>query len=241
MEICDRILCTACGVCVNICTKNAITMKEDSEGFLYPAIDESICVNCGLCRKVCIINKEIPTSASSFYMAWHRNDEVLKRSSSGGVFTALAEYVLSRNGVVFGAAKDPETQEVCHIMIDNEKDLDLLRLSKYYQSNTKMVYQHVKEMLMHNRYVLFSGTACQVAGLYSALDRWHIGPEIIRGGGTARRLITADVLCHGCTSRKAVACYIKAKEKQYKKKILDYHFRVKTKDVGWQSGGGAHE
>lgn len=90
---------------------------------------------------------------------------------------------------------------------------------------------------MQDRYILFSGTACQVAGLYSALDRWYINPEIIRGS-TARRLITVDVLCHGCTSRKAVACYIKAKEKQYKKKILDYHFRVKTKDVGWQSGGG---
>ena len=237
MEICNRQSCTGCGACVNICGKSAITMQKDYEGFLYPYIDESSCVNCGLCQKVCPANKDMPVSAATFYMAWHKNDEVLEKSSSGGVFTALADYVLTRNGVVFGAVKNPDTQEVCHIMINDAKDLDKLRLSKYYQSDTKKVYQQVKEILLQNRFVLFSGTACQVAGLYSALDQWKINPEIIKGEAS-RRLITADVLCHGCTSKKVVSCYIKAKEKQYKKKIIDYHFRVKTKDVGWQSGGG---
>ena len=240
MEICNRQSCTGCGACVNICGKSAITMQKDYEGFLYPYIDESSCVNCGLCQKVCPANKDMPVSAATFYMAWHKNDEVLEKSSSGGVFTALADYVLTRNGVVFGAVKNPDTQEVCHIMINDAKDLDKLRLSKYYQSDTKKVYQQVKEILLQNRFVLFSGTACQVAGLYSALDQWKINPEIIKGEAS-RRLITADVLCHGCTSKKVVSCYIKAKEKQYKKKIIDYHFRVKTKDVGWQSGGGVQE
>lgn len=237
MEICNRQSCTGCGTCVNICGKSAITMQKDSEGFLYPYIDEASCVNCRLCQKVCPANKDTPVSAATFYMAWHKNDEVLEKSSSGGVFTALADYVLARNGVVFGAVKNPDTQEVCHIMIDDGQDLDKLRLSKYYQSDTKKVYQQVKEILLQNRFVLFSGTACQVAGLYSALDQWKISAEI-KQRGTSRRLITVDVLCHGCTSKKAVSCYIKAKEKQYKKTIRNYQFRVKTKSVGWQSGGG---
>ncbi len=237
MEICNHLSCTACGACKNVCSKSAISMREDSEGFLYPYIDESSCVNCGLCQKVCPANKDTPVSAATFYMAWHKNDEVLQKSSSGGVFTALADYVLVRNGVVFGAVKNPDTQEVCHIMINNVQDLDKLRLSKYYQSDTKNVYQQIRGLLMQDRFVLFSGTACQVAGLYSALDKWKVNREII-WGGASRRLITADVLCHGCTSRKAVSCYIKTKEKQYKKTIKDYYFRVKTKNVGWQSGGG---
>lgn len=238
MDICNRMSCTSCGACLNVCRKGAITMQEDEEGFLYPTIDESICVNCNLCRKVCPVNKVMPTSEASFYMAWHLDKEVIKKSSSGGVFTALADYVLRRGGVVFGAAKNPNTREVYHIAIDNEQELDKLRLSKYYQSNIGKVYWQVKEMLIQDRFVLFSGTACQVAGLYSALDQWHVNPEIIRGENRTRRLITADVLCHGCTSKKIIDCYIKAKERKLKKKIKDYHFRVKTKDVGWHSGGG---
>ena len=193
MEICNHLSCTACGACKNVCSKSAISMREDSEGFLYPYIDESSCVNCGLCQKVCPANKDTPVSAATFYMAWHKNDEVLQKSSSGGVFTALADYVLARNGVVFGAVKNPDTQEVCHIMINNVQDLDKLRLSKYYQSDTKNVYQQIRGLLMQDRFVLFSGTACQVAGLYSALDKWKVNREIIRGGAS-RRLITADVL-----------------------------------------------
>lgn len=185
MEICNHLSCTACGACKNVCSKSAISMREDSEGFLYPYIDESSCVNCGLCQKVCPANKDTPVSAATFYMAWHKNDEVLQKSSSGGVFTALADYVLARNGVVFGAVKNPDTQEVCHIMINNVQDLDKLRLSKYYQSDTKNVYQQIRGLLMQDRFVLFSGTACQVAGLYSALDKWRLTVKLYGEGHLA--------------------------------------------------------
>lgn len=79
MEICNHLSCTACGACKNVCSKSAISMQEDSEGFLYPYIDESSCVNCGLCQKVCPANKDTPVSAATFYMAWHKNDEVLQK------------------------------------------------------------------------------------------------------------------------------------------------------------------
>jgi len=236
-EICEHISCTACGACVNVCAKGAIVLVEDSEGFLYPQIDESSCVDCSACVKACPAIKEIPSFSAQFHMAWHKDDDVLKKSSSGGAFTALAEYVLKRGGVVYGAAKDSETWEVCHVMADNAESLDRLRLSKYYQSNTKRVYQEIRAFLEEGRFVLFSGTACQVAGLCSALEHWHVDSDVMRGCGPKRRLITVDVLCHGVTSKKAVMSYIRAKEKRCKKKISDFQFRVKTKDVGWIQGG----
>jgi len=223
---------------VNVCAKGAIVLVEDSEGFLYPQIDESSCVDCSACVKACPAIKEIPSFSAQFHMAWHKDDDVLKKSSSGGAFTALAEYVLKRGGVVYGAAKDSETWEVCHVMADNAESLDKLRLSKYYQSNTKRVYQEIRAFLEEGRFVLFSGTACQVAGLCSALEHWHVDSDVMRGSGPKRRLITVDVLCHGVTSKKVVMSYIRAKEKRYKKKISDFQFRVKTKDVGWIQGGG---
>lgn len=237
MKICEYSSCTACGACVNVCGKKAISLIEDSEGFLYPSINESSCVNCGVCKKVCPINNHLSRSAAEFYMAWNKDDDILQRSSSGGVFSALAAYVLTRKGVVFGAIKNPDTQEVYHTMVDNIQGIDPLRLSKYYQSDTRKTYQQVRELLIQNKFVLFTGTACQIAGLYSALNHWKIDSELILGT-TKRRLITMDVLCHGCTSKKLVDNYIKTKEKKYNKKIENYHFRVKTRDTGWHSGGG---
>ena len=105
MKICEYSSCTACGACVNVCGKRAISLIEDSEGFLYPSINESSCINCGVCKKICPVNNQLSKSAAEFYMAWNKDDDILQRSSSGGVFSALAAYVLTRKGVVFGAIK----------------------------------------------------------------------------------------------------------------------------------------
>ncbi len=228
-EICSFDTCTACGACLQICPTKCIVMKENDEGFMYPYIDKDRCVDCKKCIRTCpVINENAGFKKAQFYMAWHKDRNVLKHSSSGGVFTALAEYVLSRGGVVIGAELDKTSRRVNHISIENIAGLDRLRFSKYYQSDTGDVYNETANYLRNGRYVLFSGTSCQIAGLYTVLGD-------MKDNG---RLITVDVLCHGVASKKVIDAYIKSKEKRYKKKIKNYFFRTKCEDARWKSGGG---
>lgn len=224
-DITERMNCTGCAACANVCGKAAISMKEDVEGFYYPQIDAEKCVSCGLCVKICPSNHDIESYSAHFHMGWHRDGDVVKNSSSGGAFTALCEYTFEKHGVVFGVTKDPETWEVKHKMAYDLDGIREMRGSKYYQSNPGTVYRQVKALLKNKVFVLFTGTACQIAALYSV-----IGEENLEF------LLTVDVLCHGCTSGKVVKCYIEDQERKYRKKVRDFKFR--TKDVPWQAGGG---
>lgn len=224
VKICDYKKCTGCEACVQCCPNKCINMIEDKDGFLYPYINNDKCLKCLRCVKVCHNNKNLKTYKSIFYMGWHKNIEVLKRSSSGGAFTAIADLILERGGVVFGAEFDKNTRRVKHIAIENKKDMDKIRLSKYYQGTIDDSYVMIKELLK-NRWVLFSGTACQIAGLYSFL------------GENYDNLITVDVLCHGVASYKVVNEYILDKERKYKKRIVDFKFRLKPNDADWLNGG----
>lgn len=226
-KICDRNQCTGCSACMQICSKSAITMKTDDEGFIYPVISADRCIGCKKCIRICPANNEHHGNVGKFYMGRHKDKSVLNNSSSGGMFTALADYVLKKNGVVFGAVRNNDSGEVYHIYIQHESEIAPLRLSKYYQSNIGDSYLTAKQFLQEGRFVLFSGTACQIAGLYAVI-----------GENLREKLITVDVLCHGVASKIVVDEYIKSKEKKFKKKILSVDFRVKTEDVGWASGGG---
>lgn len=226
IEICNEKECTGCAACANVCPKNCILMVEDKDGFYYPVIDEEKCILCGACSKVCPNNKTFPKNEASFFMAIHKDKDVLRRSSSGGAFTALANLILQRNGVVIGAFMDKKDNTVKHTAIDSIDELDVLRRSKYYQSVPGNIYKKAIEELKCGRYVLFSGTACQIAALYSMVPPQYLD-----------KLITVDVLCHGVTSKKVVDAYIKSEEKRFGKRITDYQFRVKE-SWGWHSGGG---
>ena len=225
MEICKNSSCTGCEACVQRCPVNCITMQESKDGFYYPKINDKICISCKLCIKTCPNNREFKTNKSKFYMGWHTNLEVLKDRSSGGAFTALSDIVFSQNGVVYGAYFDDKTKEVYHIPVTKKEDLHKIRKSKYYQGHINNIYKQVEEDLK-NKLVLFSGTSCQIAGLYSYL------------GKNYENLITVDILCHGIASKKVVDYYIKNKEKQYKKEIKSFQFRVKPNDSDWMNGGG---
>lgn len=225
MKICNIEECTACEACVQSCPHRCITMKENKDGFSYPYIDEEKCLHCLKCVSVCHNNREFSKHKSTFYMGWHKDIEVLKKSSSGGAFTVIADIVLGLNGVVFGASIDKSSREVKHIAIENRTELDKVRLSKYYQGSMNQCYIKAKELLK-TRWVLFSGTACQIAGLYAFLEKDY------------DNLITVDVLCHGVASHKVLDEYIASKEKKYKKKIIDFKFRLKPNDSDWINGGG---
>lgn len=219
-EIIEKAHCTGCAACANICPHGAIDIKQDTRGFHRPVINQEKCVNCGLCKKVCpILNyKETNKKNPNVYAIW-ANDDIREASSSGGLFTLLAQYVLDNNGVVVGAAFN-DYWEVEHIIIDNEKDLNKLRGSKYVQSRiSENLYKDIKTILNNDRYVLFSGCPCQVAGL-----RYYLQKDY-------EKLILVDMLCSCTPSPNALKKYLKYINPE-NDQIIQINFRDKSKN-GW--------
>ena len=210
--------CCGCTACKNICPTKCIEMIRDDEGFYYPHIDSTRCINCSLCEKVCpIINSSKKgDNILKSYAGYITNEEIRLKSSSGGIFSSLAEYVLSNYGVVYGAAFNKDFL-VEHIRIDNIADLDKLRGSKYVQSQKKDIFIKVRDDLKNNVLVLFSGTACEISGLKAFLQKDYIN------------LITVDVLCHGVPSEKVWELYLN----EYTDEIKYINFRDKTD--GWKA------
>ena len=226
-KLCPQEVCTGCFACKQVCAKGAIR-KIEIKGFLYPDIDASLCVDCGLCTKVCPVLNTCTDSEtksqheSCSYAIWNKNVEDRLNSSSGGVFSALAEKTILDGGVVYGAAWD-ENMQLMHIAIEEVGKLDALRRSKYVQSNTDGVYKDVRSQLKTGRKVLFCGTPCQVAGLLSFL-----------GNKEYSNLITVGVVCHGVPSQKLFNHYLHGIEEKKKIKIYDCNFR--SKEYGWRTG-----
>ncbi|MBR5318648.1 MAG: polysaccharide pyruvyl transferase family protein [Peptococcaceae bacterium] len=192
--------CTGCGACYNKCPHNAIRMEYDSEGFLFPVIDDTLCVDCGLCLQSCAVkNPQYNNNSNPECYAMWADDEIRMVSSSGGMFTVLANYVLEKDGYVCGAAYTDDYTAVEHIVISDKNDLPRLRGSKYVQSNTKRVYSEIKTLLDENKLVLFSGCPCQVAGIYAYLGKDY------------DNLYTADLVCHGVPSQKAFKKFVQEK------------------------------
>ena len=164
--------CYGCSACMNICPKKAISMKQDEKGFYYPHIDQNLCIHCGLCTKACPsiqrANKNEKLIRS--YACKNKNDHIRMKSSSGGIFTLLAQYVLKQKGIVFGARWNKNFM-VEHSFIEKEEDITLFRGSKYLQSNIKESYKQVKIFLEKGKIVLFTGTPCQIAGLKTFLGK----------------------------------------------------------------------
>lgn len=190
IEIKDKKDCCGCHACVTVCAKHCITMQSDEEGFLYPVVDKNACTDCGLCEKVCpVINQSEPRKPLKVYAAKNKNEEIRRQSSSGGIFTLLAEKVIAEGGVVFGARFD-ENWDVIHSWADTIEGIAAFRGSKYVQSTIGDSYRQAKDFLKQGRKVLFSGTSCQIAGFKKYLRKeWD-------------NLLTIDVVCHGVPSPK---------------------------------------
>lgn len=172
-------------------------MHEDEEGFLYPQVDKAICIECGLCEKVCpVINQDEPQKPLKVYAAYHKDEKIRRESSSGGVFTAIAEQVIGEGGVVFGARFD-ENWEVKHDYTETIEGLAAFRGSKYVQSRIEDNFQKAEVFLKAGRKVLFSGTPCQIAGLKRFLNKEY------------DNLLAVDFICHGVPSPKVWRMYLK--------------------------------
>lgn len=249
--LCAESACTGCAACAAICSQNSITMRPDYEGFLRPVINLSLCTACNRCSHVCPILDSIPLDAECYsdtqpypnkivvgsddsdtitypliYAAWHLDDDVRNKSSSGGVFTALANNILEQGGVVAGAAFDKEFV-VHHILIDNVSELYRLRGSKYVQSEiTKELLRQIRILLNQGRQVLFSGTPCEVAGLKSFLNQNY------------SNLFSCDLICHGVPSPLLFERYVKRSSRKGNE-LLSITFRDKTK--GWKKYMGSKQ
>lgn len=219
IKIEDKAMCCGCTACKSICPTKAIEMVEDEEGFLYPKIDERKCINCGLCDKTCpVLNAKKKKKEQEGYVLNHKQDSIRKDSTSGGAFSPVAEYVLQKNGVVYGAMFD-ENFNVMHGYIENKEDLTKLRGSKYVQSFLGNSYKEIKQFLEIGRYVCFSGTPCQVEGLKKFLNKEY------------ENLVTVDVMCHAVPSPlvwKKYFEYIK-KNKLDCEEVEKVSFRDKSK------------
>lgn len=216
VEIKDKVNCCGCHACFNICPKNAITMQEDEYGFKYPVVDKEKCINCELCKKACPIlnNKKIDNTPKA-YACINKENNIRKQSSSGGVFTLIAEKIIDMGGIVFGASFD-ENFNVVHTYVDNKQDLQKFRGSKYVQSTINEIYKKAKKFLTEGRYVLFTGTPCQIEGLKSFLQKDY------------DKLYTQDIICHGVPSPRVWQKYLDYRNRDEIEKI-----EFRNKDKGW--------
>lgn len=215
--------CCGCFGCLNICPKECISMKKDSEGFWYPKVEYSKCINCELCVKRCpaldIINRNIDILENPKVIAAYSKDEITRLdSTSGGIFSEIAKVVIKDNGIIYGAIYNEEFL-VEHYRGTKEKDIEIVRQSKYLQSDIGLVYKSIKKDLIEKKIVLFVGTPCHVAALNNFLNKNY------------ENLITIDFLCRGVNSPEAYREYLKSLEKKYLSKIKKVIFKNKT--YGW--------
>jgi coenzyme F420-reducing hydrogenase beta subunit len=216
--------CCGCTACMSVCPKQAITMVADEEGFLYPSINQELCIECDLCKKVCPFSDNYRTSGNYdqplVYAAIHKDDNVRMNSSSGGMFTAISDYILDIDGVIYGAAFD-ESFVVRHQKAGTVEERNKFRGSKYVQSNLIGVFEDIKNELKKGRHVLFTGTPCQNAGLGSYLNKNY------------DNLYLCDIVCHGTPSPLIFEDYIQYCERKNKSRIKEYYCRHKGN--GWHS------
>ena len=217
--------CSACGACAQICPEKCITLKPNAQGMVFPEINESKCINCNLCEKVCHLNNNTACEREEqhAYAISHREQAVVNRSTSGGAFTAIAKYALSKGGAVFGCAYT-DGLIPRHICAENEEDLLRLNGSKYVESTIVDTYRQTKEILDTGRVVLYSGTPCQIAGLKAFLKKPY------------ENLITVDIVCHGVAPQAYFQKYIDWLESKNDLRITNYDFRSK-RNSGWSISG----
>lgn len=221
ITISDKQNCCGCGACVQKCPKQCISLKEDNEGFLYPQVDTETCIDCGLCEKVCpVLNPYDARKPQQVFAAINKDEKIRMESSSGGIFTLLAEKIINEGGVVFGARFDEDWQ-VTLDYTETIEELAAFRGSKYVQARTGETYKQCEQFLKEGRKVLYTGSPCQIAGLHHFLRKEY------------DNLTTCDFVCHGVPSPKVWRMYLEEVIDGANKAISDIKFR--NKDNGWKA------
>ena len=206
--------CSGCRLCEFICPRHAITMSKSWFGFLYPSINKSICSNCKLCEKLCPTNNIKKTSIVKSFVGYNNNLETRIHSSSGGIFSELAKYAIKNNGIVFGAVFDKEFNVIIE---STDNDYSKMLGSKYVQADVKNTYAECKAFLDSGRFVLYTGTPCQIYGLKTFLKSDY------------NNLLSVDIFCHGVPSPTIWQKY----RKSFNKPIKSINFR--DKKLSWEN------
>lgn len=218
IAISDKTKCSGCHACAAVCPKQCISMEKDAEGFLYPVADTAYCIQCGLCVRACPILTPLMVQKTekdiTAYAAVNQNADVRLHSSSGGIFSLLAEHVIGQGGVVFGAAFDPDFQ-VEHRCAETVEALAMFRGAKYVQSRIGNAYSQAEAFLKAGRKVLFTGTPCQIEGLFAYLQKDY------------ENLLTQDIICHGVPSPLVWEKYIRYREEKTDSRTKRITFRHK--------------
>lgn len=226
----DKYSCSGCSACVVVCEYAAISLKSDEEGFLYPEVNYEKCIKCGVCEDVCafkkaqnerdVIDEELDVSLK-VYVGRHFDNGIVENSRSGGVFTALSDYILKEKGYIYGVVIN-ENMKVIHSCADSEEERNRMRGSKYVQSLLdESIYQDIFDKIKMGKKILFTGTSCQIAGLKSTLK------------GIDDNVYYVDIVCHGVMSPLVYEEYIKRIEKKRNIRVNNIDFRNKKK-YGWK-------
>lgn len=226
--------CCGCEACIQRCPKQCISLKEDEEGFLYPIVDKDACINCNLCEKICpVINQGKKHDPIKVLAAKNKDENIRLKSSSGGIFTLLAEKTIQTRGVVFGACFN-DKWEVIHKYTEMKEGIAVFRGSKYTQSKIGESYKQAEYFLKQGRKVLFSGTPCQIAGLKRYLRKEY------------DNLLTVDIICHGVPSPKVWRLYLNdiltrkvglnsIPSHPINKKVEIKNINFRSKSTGWKN------
>ena len=225
---CNKLNCSGCGACAQICSKHAIDMVEDNEGFLFPILNQEKCVQCGLCDKICPKVNSHQSNVGEYkqcFAATNKDNDYSRMSATIGACTMMAEYVLSIGGYVFGVILDEDEWKAKHRCIDNYSLLQEARNSKYIQSDTGSTYSLAKQLLNKDKTVLYIGTPCQIAGLKAFLQKEY------------KKLYTIDLICHGVYSYRLLQKEVDYWSCKFNRgKVSNFRFRSKEK-YPWIYGG----
>ena len=221
-------------MCSNICPVGAIKMKTGTNDFVFPVVDDSVCINCNQCVYKCPANQVVDRKENVIctYAAWNKDKAVRMHSSSGGVFSVLAEQVLKENGLVIGVAM--QDLEAKHIIVSDISELPALNGSKYVQSNTGDIYSKVKEYLENGKKVMFSGSPCQIHAIKLFL------------GKSYDTLFLVDVICHGVPSLSMLNRHLKEvngsrKAQEIKFRFKDPYWDYSFVKINYEDGGQPYQ